>query len=163
YINYQLREWKANGSRLRAGVSSFGVGGTNAHVVLEEAPSSPESNPSRPAQLILLSAKTESALEMMTANLAERLNRRHEENLADVAYTLAVGREVFSYRRMVVCHDRNDLLAVLNSADPRVLTAHQEPGEQKSVFMFPGGGAQYVNMAAGLYQHEPIFREQLDR
>jgi len=166
YVNSRLQEWRGNGSRLRAGVSSFGVGGTNAHVILEQAPSiqnsGQASGPSRPVQLILLSARTESALDVMTANLIERLKQREDANLGDVAYTLGVGRKVFDYRRMIVCRGRDDLLAALESGDPRVLTAYQEPGERQVTFMFPGGGAQYVNMAAGLYEEESVFREQID-
>jgi acyl transferase domain-containing protein len=163
YINNRLQEWKGNGSKLRAGVSSFGVGGTNAHVILEEAPPCQAPHPSQPPHLILLSAKTESALDAMTTNLAEHLKQREDEDLADVAYTLSVGRKVFNYRRMIVCRGRDDLVAALESDDPGILTAYQEPGARQTVFMFPGGGAQYVNMAAGLYERRPVFREEIDR
>jgi acyl transferase domain-containing protein/acyl carrier protein len=162
YVNNRLQEWNSDGSALRAGVSSFGVGGTNAHVILEEAPLMPASSPSRPLQLILLSAKTESALDMMTANLLGYLKQREDVNLADVAYTLGVGRKVFNYRRMIVCRSRDDLLVALESNDRRVSTAYQETGEQQAVFMFPGSGAQYVNMGAEFYKEQSVFREQID-
>jgi len=163
YVNNRLQEWKGNGSKLRAGVSSFGVGGTNAHVILEEAPPSQSSHPSQPTHLILLSAKTESALDAMTANLAEHLKQREDEDLADVAYTLSVGRKIFNYRRMIVCRGREEFVAASESDDPGILTAYQEPGAQQAVFMFPGGGAQYVHMAAELYERRPVFREEIDR
>jgi acyl transferase domain-containing protein len=163
YVNNRLQEWRGNGSKLRAGVSSFGVGGTNAHVIVEEAPPCQASDSSRPPHLILLSAKTESALDAMTANLAEHLKRREDENLADVAYTLSMGRKVFNYRRMIVCRGRDEFLAALEGDDPEIHTAYQEPGARQAVFMFPGGGAQYANMAAELYERKPVFREEIDR
>jgi acyl transferase domain-containing protein len=92
YVNTQLTDWKAGLTPRRAGVSSLGIGGTNAHVVLEEAPVLPVSSPSRPWQLLLLSAKTESALETATENLAQHFKENPYLNLADVAYTLQVGR-----------------------------------------------------------------------
>jgi acyl transferase domain-containing protein len=162
YVNSRLREWRSPGGKLRAGVSSFGVGGANAHVVLEEAPPAPKSSPSRPCHLLLLSARTESALDTMTDNLATHLKQREEIKLADVAYTLGIGRKVFNFRRVIIGRDRDDVLAALERGDSRVLTAYQEADEQSVVFMFPGGGAQYVNMAAGLYEHLPVFREQID-
>jgi acyl transferase domain-containing protein len=163
YVNAALAEWKANGTPRRAGVSSYGVGGTNAHVIVEEAPAVEPSGPSRPWQLLMLSAKTPSALENATANLAQHLQHHQELNLADVAYTLQVGRGVFSQRRMVVCKDLDDAVESLKTVDrKRVFTATEEPRERPVVFMFPGQGAQYVNMAADLYREEPSFREQVD-
>src|SRR5437667_3667525 len=105
YVNDKLRDWKTRPTPRRAGVSSFGIGGTNAHVVLEEAPAVEPSSPSRRWQLLLLSAKTESALDAATANLAEHLKKNPENNLADVAFTLQVGRKPFGHRRMVVCQN----------------------------------------------------------
>ncbi|MBD0326436.1 MAG: acyltransferase domain-containing protein, partial [Pyrinomonadaceae bacterium] len=163
YVNAALSEWKANGTPRRAGVSSYGVGGTNAHVVIEEAPHVEPSGPSRPWQLLMLSTKTPAALENATANLAEHLEQHPELNLADVAYTLQIGRGAFSQRRMVVCEDLDDAVKSLKTVDrKRVFTASEEPRERPVVFMFPGQGAQYVNMAADLYRDEPSFREQVD-
>ena len=161
YVNTKLSAWKTNGSPRRAGVSSFGVGGTNAHVVLEEAPTVESSGPSRPWQLLVLSAKTSSALETETANLTQHLHS--ELNLADVAYTLNLGRKAFNHRRMLVCQDIEDAKTALSILEPkRVLTQFQEPRERPVVFMFSGQGAQYVNMAQELYQSEPTFTEQVD-
>jgi len=164
YVNTQLTDWQCNGTPRRAGVSSFGFGGTNAHVVLEEASPLPTASPSRSWQVLLLSAKTPSALEAMTANLAARLQQHPELNLADVAYTLQVGRRAFPYRRMLVCQDRDDATAALESLDPqRVMTHQWEVGDRPIVFLFPGQGAQYVQMGRDLYEQESVFREWVDR
>ncbi|HEY9670136.1 MAG TPA: SDR family NAD(P)-dependent oxidoreductase [Waterburya sp.] len=164
YVNTELSEWKANGTPRRAGVSSFGFGGTNAHVILEEAPPVEAPTPSRSRQLLVLSAKTSSALETATANLAEHLKQHPELNLADVAYTLQVGRRAFEHRRMVIVEDLEDAVKTLESVDPqRVFTQFQESSDRSVVFMFTGQGAQYVNMARELYRSEPTFREECDR
>lgn len=161
YVNTELREWKRGETPRRAGVSSFGLGGTNAHVVLEEAPEMEPSGESRPWQLLLLSARTNSALESATAQLAEYLNHHAEADLADVAYTLQVGRKAFGQRRAVICRD-GDAVAALETLDPRrVYTGVQEAKERPVVFMFPGQGAQYVNMGLDLYRVEPAFRKQV--
>ena len=166
YVSTTLQEWKtANGVPRRAGINSFGIGGTNAHVVMEEAPPLPPSGPSRPWQLLLLSAKTDNSLEMMTANLAQHLERSEEGNLADMAYTLQIGRKSFNHRRMLVCRDTEDAGEALNaSAQQRVFSAvTDKSGEQRPVaFMFSGQGAQYVNMGLELYQTETVFKEQVD-
>src|SRR5262245_1625164 len=141
----------------RAGVSSFGIGGTNAHLILEEAPPTPASDAPGPWQLLTLAAKTETALEAATDNLRNHLTRHPELNLADAAYTLRLGRAAFGYRRIAVCRDVADAAAVLGGADPqRVFTCLGRSGGRPVVFMFPGGGAQYVNMGAELYRNEPV-------
>ncbi|MBW4592774.1 MAG: SDR family NAD(P)-dependent oxidoreductase [Brasilonema angustatum HA4187-MV1] len=163
YVNSTLCQWKTNGTPRRAGVSSFGIGGTNAHVILEETPKIEASSPGQTYKLLVLSAKTSSALETATANLVKHLQQHPEINLADVAYTLSVGRRVFDHRRMVVCQDIDDTVKILETKDPqRVFTHFTEPCEQEVVFMFPGQGSQYVEMGRELYQSEPIFREQVD-
>ena len=163
YVNTTLSDWQAGEHPRRAGVSSFGIGGTNAHVVLEEAPPREASESSRPWQVLMLSAKTPSALETATANLAEHFKQHPEVNLADVAYTLQMGRRAFNHRRMLVCHDLEDALTALETLNPqRVFTDVQESRDRPVIFMFPGQGAQYVNMALELYQVEPTFREQVD-
>lgn len=164
YVNSVLSEWKANGTPRRAGVSSFGIGGTNAHVILEEAPTLEPSGPSRSWQLLLLSAKTDTALETATANLAEYLKQHPDLNLADVAYTLQVGRRAFDHRRIVVCQNFDDAVQTLSPPNPqRVLTHYQKSCHRPVVFMFSGQGAQYVNMARELYQSEPTFTLAVDR
>ncbi len=175
-MNTTLTEWKAESTPRRAGVSSLGIGGTNAHVILEEAPVLEPSSPSRPWQLLVLSAKTNSALETATENLASHLQLHPDVNLADVAHTLQVGRGEFNHRRVLVCQDIEDATSALR--DPqRVLTrlvengVHVGAGSRREVtlqeyrpiaFMFPGQGAQYVDMGKELYQTEPVFQEQVD-
>ena len=164
HVVNQLTEWKSGETPRRAGVSSFGTGGTNAHVVLEESPALEPSGPSRPAQLLLLSAKTASALDAAAANLAACLKAKPELNLADAAFTLQTGRAAFNHRRMLVCRGLSDAVAALESRDAkRVFTQQQHLKNPPVVFMFPGQGAQYVNMGAELYQTEPLFREEIDR
>ena len=163
YVNTTLSEWQAGQTPRRAGVSSLGIGGTNAHMILEEAPTVAASGSSRPWQLLVLSAKTSSALETATASLAAHLKQHPDLNPADVAYTLQVGRKAFDHRRVVVCQNLDDGVKALDSPNSqRVLTHFQEKRDRSIVFMFPGQGAQYVNMALELYQTEPIFREQVD-
>ncbi len=164
YVNTKLSEWKAGITPRRAGVSSFGVGGTNAHVVLEEAPTAEPSGSSRPRQLLLLSSKTQSALDAATAALRIHLTQHPEINLADVAYTLQTGRKAFNYRRFVTCSDLADALSVMESLPPQqVATRHIELRDPAVIFMFPGQGTQYANMGLNLYQQESVFRESVDR
>ena len=164
FINATPRPWETQGAPRRAGVSSFGIGGTNAHVILEEAPrTAPAPSSSRPWHLLTLSARTPQALEAATDNLAAHLERNPELELADVAHTLLVGRKRFEHRRVVVCRDTSDARVALASRDPqRLLTQEQEAGERPVVFMFPGQGAQYAGMGAGLYESEPVFRKHVD-
>ncbi|GAB4215709.1 MAG: hypothetical protein OHK0022_55940 [Roseiflexaceae bacterium] len=114
YVNTTLSEWRAAGRPRRAGVSSFGVGGTNAHLVLEEAPAPEPSDPGRPWQLLTLSAKTATALEAMAGNLAAHLRAHPEQPLADVAYTLQLGRRSFDHRRVLLCANREDAIQALS-------------------------------------------------
>ena len=163
YVNTKLSEWKSNGMPRRAGVSSFGVGGTNAHVVLEEAPVEEPSGSSRPWQLLLLSARTETALDAMTVNLARHLRDNPGVNLPDVAHTLQVGRKVFTQRRMLVCRDLDDATKALETVDAkRLFSNKQERSDRPVAFMFTGQGSQYAGMAQDLYEAEPTFRAQID-
>ncbi|MDF5706495.1 MAG: SDR family NAD(P)-dependent oxidoreductase [Nostoc sp. S4] len=163
YVNTKLSEWKTNGTPRRAGVSSFGIGGTNAHAILEEAPVVEKSSASRPWQLLLLSAKTTTALETITAQLGAHLQQHPDLKLADVAHTLQLGRQAFDYRRIMVCHDQDDAVKVLNSQDPqRVFTYHHKPSHRSVIFMFSGQGAQYVDMGRELYEVENTFRKYVD-
>ena len=161
FVNSNLSKWVANTS-LRAGVSSFGIGGTNAHIILEEAPLPQNSSISRPCQLLLLSAKTSSALETISANLIKHLKENPEINLADVAYTLQVGRKYFNHRRIVVCHDLPEATTALSDPNlQKISTNFQEGGKSSNVFLFPGQGTQYVNMGLEIYQVETTFRETI--
>jgi acyl transferase domain-containing protein len=162
YVNTTLQPWPADGGPRRAGVSSFGFGGTNAHVIVEEAPEPVASGPSRSRQVLVLAARTEAALEAATDRLAESLHRQTLP-LADVAYTLALGRRHFAHRRAVVCGENEDAADLLQARDPRrTFTARAASTDRSVVFMFPGQGAQYVNMGADLYREEPLFRQIVD-
>ena len=160
YVNGRLREWRA--SPRRAGVSSFGIGGTNAHVILEEAPAAEPSPSTRPRHLLVLSAKTATALEAATANLAAHLERNPEVDLGDVAYTLQAGRRTFPQRRAVICRNAAEAAAALRDAK-RMLTAVEERRKRPVAFVVSGQGTQYAAMGRGLYEAEPIFRAELDR
>ncbi|BAZ54099.1 beta-ketoacyl synthase [Nostoc sp. NIES-4103] len=166
YVNTQLTDWQTNGTPRRAGVSSFGIGGTNAHVILEEAPLRVKSQKSKVKSeylLLCLSAKTSTALETATQNLANYLQQNQDLNLADVAYTLAVGRKALEHRRILVCQNLDDAITTLTSPDsPEVFSNYQKPCHRPVVFMFPGQGSQYINMGRELYESEPYFREQVD-
>ncbi len=164
YVNTTLQPWHVAQGPRRAGVSSFGIGGTNAHVIVEEAPMVAPSGPSRPWHLLTLSARSRSALEAMAGNLAAYLRDHSDLNLADVAYTLQCGRRAFEHRLMLVCRDGSDAVTALETADPeRILTALHEQRQPPIVLLFPGQGAQYVQMGADLYQTEPVYRAALDR
>lgn len=164
YVNSSLKAWETNGAPLRAGVSSFGIGGTNAHVVLEEAPPvAADDDDEGNEQLLVLSARTRNALDVMTLNLAAHLKQNPALKLRDVAYTLQMGRRAFSHRRAIVCRSVSDAVSVLEAADSkRVLTSERTPPGRPVVFMFPGQGSQHVGMARETYRNEQVFREQVD-
>jgi phthiocerol/phenolphthiocerol synthesis type-I polyketide synthase E len=164
YVNAELSAWPAGATPRRAGVSSFGLGGTNAHIILEEAPKIEPSGPSKAYQLLVLSAKSDAALAQATRNLVEHLRQHSHLNLADVAYTLQTGRQALDHRRMVVCQHLSDTIAALESVDPkRVATSVAGSLDRELVFMFSGQGSQYPNMGLELYEGEPEFRWQVDR
>jgi thioester reductase-like protein len=169
YVPAAAADWCPDGHPRRAAVSSFGVGGTNAHMVLEEAPPGPEAGDAgataRQWQLIPLSARTRTALDAATERLAGFLGRDGDDAaLADVAFTLQEGRRVFGLRRFAVCSDRQDAAAALGGADPRRLVTRPAPdGPAEAVFAFPGGGSQHPDMGLDIYRSEPIFRAEVDR
>jgi acyl transferase domain-containing protein len=182
YVNAALADWPTQDSPRRAGVSAFGIGGTNAHVVLEEAPKETSkpilTNPEHP-HLIVLSAKTPTALEQASLNLAAHLESAHLEpahletalentalsldsaqslDLGDVAHTLKIGRRAYDHRRAIVCQIIPEAIKQLR------MQSCQKIAEQPSViFLFSGQSSQHVNMAKALYHTEPIFKRTLDR
>jgi thioester reductase-like protein len=168
YVANRLADWKTEeGTPRRAGVSAFGIGGTNAHVIVEEAPERESSGPARPWQLLVLSAAAPAALEEATDRLAAHLKAHPEEDLADVAFTCQVGRRALRHRRALVCDDRNgrrDALTALVERDPRrLLTAGGSTDGRPVAFLFPGVGDHYPGMGRGLYAAEPVFRRTIDR
>jgi acyl transferase domain-containing protein len=161
FVNTKLRPWTA--APRRAGVSSFGIGGTNAHVVLEAAPPPGPVGPARPFQLLTLSAKTATALDAATENLAAALAGSPPLPLADVAYTLHVGRQQLAHRAFAVCRDTAQACQALRPGGAEGLATHFAQTEAEVVFLLPGGGAQYPNMGRELYEKEGLFREEVDR
>ncbi|MGB0929747.1 MAG: amino acid adenylation domain-containing protein, partial [Chitinophagales bacterium] len=182
YVNQRLQRWKRSETPRRAGVSSFGLGGTNAHVILEEAPlllqplsksstvdkaSENFDNGSQPCQqlkrhqLFLLSAKTENALQESTQDLSVFLQRKPEAELSltDATYTLAVGRQHFQHRRTVIAKNHEEAITALeNVKNPNTVSGLQQGAAPSMVFLFAGGGAQYVRMAKDLYAENEVFR-----
>lgn len=164
FVTNERMEWRGGEVPRRAGISSFGIGGTNAHAILEEAPPLSAPGESRPWHLLVLSAKTPSALSAATANFVDYLNQNPDANLADIAYTLQVGRRAFSHRWMLVACDPLDAtLAVSTLGTRRVFTGVATADERPVVFMFSGQGSQYINMGRDLYESEPVFRDCVNR
>jgi acyl transferase domain-containing protein len=164
YVQQALSQWQSANGRRVAGVSSFGIGGTNAHMIIEEAPPQEPADKSRPCQLLPISAKTPTALERATDRLAEFLADHRGYNLADVAFTLQEGRKAFAHRRILVTNGVEDAIKLLQARDSkRVHSGTAFEGDATVAFMFPAQGAQYVNMGRDLYEAEPVFREHVDR
>ena len=166
FVAIEAAVWPAGPEPRRAGVSSLGVGGTNAHVVLAEPPARDAANarPEQRPELLVLSARTPSALAELQSQLGDHLRTNSDQSLADVAFTLQSGRRHFSQRCSLVCRDRAETAAALSEPDATRLH-HGIAAEQTPpiVFMFPGQGAQYPDMAGGLYRRFPVFRHELDR
>ena len=163
-VNGTRRPWPERGHRRRAGVSSLGVGGTNAHVVLEEAPQREPSPPSaRQWQLLPYSARTETALATMATNLADHLRDTTDVPLADAAFTLQTGRLAHTHRGVVVAASHADAANQLDEAALTLRATGTASGATRSAaFLFSGGGAQHPAMARTLYEREPRFREVFD-
>jgi acyl transferase domain-containing protein len=161
YVNRELLALTGD-DPIRAGVSSFGIGGTNVHMVLEEAPARASVSPATNGpELLLLSARTATALETATENLAGHLEQS-ADSLADIAYTLRRGRRAFAHRRAVVSSDRSEAAAMLRDPKQRVsgVAAAARPS---MAFLFPGLGDHYAGMGWELYCTEPVFRAEIDR
>jgi acyl transferase domain-containing protein/acyl carrier protein len=164
YVNAQLAEWVSTGGPRRAGVSSLGMGGTNAHLVVEEAPELPASGPSRPWQLLVLSARTPAAMEIASKNLREYLQSHKDVPLADIARTLQMGRKRFEHRRLLLCRNHEEAIRFLEKSEaPFVFDRSGHHTHRPVAFLFPDAGKQYAGLARGLYQQETIFRETVDR
>ena len=163
YVTTRLRRWDRNGTPRRAGISSFGVGGTNAHIIIEEAPERPQLSEKRPYHVFTISARSEAALNEASKSLGAHLRAHPEMSLADAAFTLHVGRRFFKHRRALLAssEDRERLGEALECCDN--LPALVATAERPAVFLFPGQGSQYPGMAAGLYKSEPLVRRAIDR
>ncbi|HEY7419979.1 MAG TPA: type I polyketide synthase, partial [Ktedonobacteraceae bacterium] len=165
YINATSQVWPRDDGPHRAGVSSFGVGGTNAHILLEEAPAISthgEGAEKLSAWHVLpLSAQSTTGLRTQQLNLASYLRSHDGLRLADVAYTLQVGRQAFSQRSFAVCETTDEALGILETGEQRRLFSANAPERSSVVFLFPGVGAQYIHMGRELYEHESVFREHI--
>ncbi|AUX37715.1 uncharacterized protein SOCE836_099450 [Sorangium cellulosum] len=162
YVAAELAAWTPEGAPRRAGVSAFGLGGTNAHVVLEQAPPPPETDPPRPCELLVLSARSSASLERLTDALAEHLEAHAELALGDVAHTQQLGRRAFAHRRAVVCRSREEAALSLRDRGGALRTGGPVAGPRPVAFLFPGQGAHRPNMGRDLYETEPVFRAEVD-
>ena len=159
FVNEQLKPWVSPAGQPRiAGVSSFGIGGTNAHVVLSEAPPRPPEAPSTAAELVVLSAKTPAALDQARQQLADWLEQHPSTPLANVAFTLANGRQEFTERLAIVATSPVDAATALTN--PAVHSAAAVAPD--AVWIFSGQGSPYPGMLAGLYATEPVVRSTID-
>ncbi|MEV4726558.1 type I polyketide synthase, partial [Micromonospora humida] len=165
YVANTLTKWDTDGGPRRAGVSSFGIGGTNAHVVLEEAPTAHRVDRRvRPAHLLTVSAKTASALDSAVTRLADHLAATTDGGpglLADVAHTLRVGRQEYPHRVAVVATDLAEAVTALRTPRRRQ-SGVADGAAPRTAFLFSGQGAQYAGMGAQLYAEEPAFAATVD-
>ena len=163
-VHSTSQPWESASYPRRAGVSSFGIGGTNAHVVLEEAPEPVRTATPRREQIIVLSARTPESLSAAAARLGDRLRDAPELPIADVSHTLQIGRRAFQHRLAFVATDSEAARTFLHDATrvERSMSTVARPREPLTM-LFPGQGAQYGGMGAYLYREEPRFRETVDR
>ena len=164
-VNSELTPWKRRGHPRRGAVNSLGVGGTNAHAVLQEAPKrKPGSKSKKSHQLLMINGRTRKAVEGNAQRLADHLEAHPELDLADVAYTLHVGRKLMDNRRVVAVSSHEEAIKLLRDNDRQRVFTHAKVGDSpKTVFMMPGGGAHYGAMGRDLYASEPVYKEWIDR
>lgn len=161
-INDKLISWdRSAGQKRYAGVSSLGVGGTNAHIILEEAPEQKRTNSPRSIHFFPVSSKSSEGLKTAIENLSVFLNRNKSIPLADCAYTLQNGRQVFKNRSFLISESSDNKLSLFKSHS-EAIPITKTPKSQKIVFMFSGQGSQYVNMGGDLYIKEPAFKDAFD-
>jgi acyl transferase domain-containing protein/thioesterase domain-containing protein len=162
FVQARRAGWEASGHPRRAGVSSLGVGGTNAHVILEEAPPRRRSGPGRTTQLLLCSARSDTALRDNAAALARHFAANAEASLPDAAFTLGTGRQHLNHRCFVVADSAAEAAEKLGEHAERIDAAAPCVADRPVAFLFCGAGAQHADMARGLYQTEPVFRAAVD-
>ncbi|MBU3916861.1 type I polyketide synthase, partial [bacterium] len=162
----RLMDWEAGDNPLRAGVSSFGIGGTNVHLIVEEPPKQEVKHSPETWRILPISAKTPTALKKATDNLLRYLEESSSDansRISDIAYTLQVGRQEFQHRCIVTCKSREDAIQTIKAREPGKFSLSSTTASSRPVvFMFPGQGSQYVNMAKELYLREPIFKKEMD-
>lgn len=159
----ELHDWTA--APRFAGVNSLGVGGTNAHVILQQPPAQAAAAPSDwPFHILTVSGRSKAALDANSTALAEWLTAHPDADMADLSWTLTQGRRRFDRRRVLVARDAAQAAQMLARPDPQLVFDHQPLDDDAGVvFMLPGGGAQYAGMARDLYATEPVFRDWMDR
>ena len=163
FVNNTLQEWNPDVGIRRAGVSALGIGGTNAHVILEEAPERPIMPPSSTPHLVPLSAKSEEALQQASENLKEYFIKNPDVPFPDVAFTLQKGRNVFEHKRFLIASTTKEAIEILDGSKPDLLhNARHRATSRELIFMFPGQGAQYINMSRDLYEHHPAFHSAIN-
>lgn len=163
YVNREPVDWADPGHPRRAAVSSFGMGGTNAHVVLEQAPDPLPTDPEPGWQLVPLSAKTLRALDQRKDDLRADLVRLADTPLADIAYTLQTGRSHFQHSYFLLARSTGEAAQTLSTGFNRLSVGALWDGvERQATFLFPGQGAQFPGMGRTLYVREPLFRAEVD-
>ncbi|MFS0518811.1 beta-ketoacyl synthase N-terminal-like domain-containing protein [Nostoc sp. UIC 10607] len=163
YVNTTLKEWPNQDKPRRAGVSSFGMGGTNAHLVLEAAPSRNSESQADTFQVLPLSAKTPEALEQLTNNLADYLTSHPDICLNDVAYTLQVGRSQHSCRQAIICRTHSEAIEALRGVRVNQVNLLLKDNVRQPIFLFHGLGTTNLEFVRKLYAGEPVFTQELDR
>ncbi|MGR7945645.1 beta-ketoacyl synthase N-terminal-like domain-containing protein [Paenibacillus sp. M.A.Huq-81] len=165
FVNTKLTDWEPENMPRRAGISSVGMGGVNVFVVLEEAPepAPQQEHPARPFHLLPLSAKTADSLDRAAKKLAHTLKDNPEYALSDVEYTLQTGRKAFNRKMVVISKDAGQAIDQLESATTiNVFKGNETVRNRPIVFLFPGQGAQYINMGKDLYENEPLYKQIFD-
>jgi acyl transferase domain-containing protein len=165
YVNDTLKEWDTENILRRAGVSSFGIGGTNAHLVLEEAVNFITPNTNEGYQMICLSAKTEESLINYCSEFKKYLSNNNTPAFADIAYTLNTGRKRFNHRKTIICDNSNDLVESLMLSQSESVFSYNDSDDRRkrTIFMFSGQGSQYANMGKDLYENNKVFRDEMDQ
>jgi amino acid adenylation domain-containing protein/non-ribosomal peptide synthase protein (TIGR01720 family) len=164
FIPTKTTPWDAAcSSPRRAGVSSFGIGGSNVHVVLEQAPPAEPPVRARSRHAFVLSAKSPAALDIAARNAADWLEASAESDLADAAHTWNSGRRLFAYRRLFSAADTAEAVLQLRLPPREGEVGVHETIDRRAGFLFPGQGVQYPEMGRGLYQAEARFRHEIDR
>ena len=163
FVNTHCRPWDAGGQPLRAGVSSFGVGGTNAHVVLEEAPAAAPPEPGRSSHLVVLSSRTPGGLEEQRTAAERTAGRASPSSISPTQPShLQTARRAFDYRQAFACSDHESARKALSASPAKTKTPRSATAFDGVAFMFPGQGAQHVDMGRALYDEEPLFRREVD-
>lgn len=162
YVVGQNQPWPRGEKPRRAAITALGAGGTNAHMILEEPPATERASEAKSPQMLLLSAKTPSALSTQLVQLADYLSAHADVRLSDVAYTLSEGRKLFPYRKAVYAPNLEQASHTLRAQGEQAVLRAAPESPPRLVFMFPGGGAQYANMGRDLYENEPVYRAAID-